>query len=179
MKYLIWLTITIIICLLIDRTYSKRISDIELEKSSLEMSLSKQESIIESNYSEIYDLRNKVDSLDTVTTSYEIIMNIVGTMYHPTVEQCDSDPDITADGSKIDIPNASKHKWIAVSYNLHKRYGGQYDFGDEVILISKNGILGKYIVRDLMNECWIDKIDILETPGTSIYSYPELTVIKI
>jgi hypothetical protein len=99
-------------------------------------------------------------------------------MYNPVLEQCDADPDITADGSKIDIPNASDHMWIAVSRDLLARNGGPFNFGDTVVLIADEN-LGTFQVRDVMNSKWRRRIDILETEGTPPYRHNNVTIVKL
>ena len=44
--------------------------------------------------------------------------NVTVTMYHPTRQQTDSTPNITADGTKINIWKASKYRYVAVSRDL-------------------------------------------------------------
>ena len=56
------------------------------------------------------------------------------TMYHPTRGQTDSTPNILADGTRIRIHKASEYKYIAVSRNLLRRWGGWLDYGDFVVL---------------------------------------------
>jgi len=127
----------------------------------------------------IENLNYTIDSLDNIASSLEILRRITSTMYNPTVEQCDIDPNITADGSIIDIPNASKHKWIAVSRDLLDYNGGPFEYGDVVILIGDNGIIGRYEVHDTMHPIWTRRIDILETFGTRHYKYDDITMVKI
>jgi len=153
------------------------------ENQTLKFLIELKNEVITENRKTIDYLTLKIDTLETVITSLVIVNNITATMYHPTVEQCDSDPNITADGSVINIPQASKHRWIAVSQDLLHFNGGPFRYGDDVVLISKikgkSKILGKYSVRDTMNKKWKKKIDILETPGTDIYKLSNITMIKI
>lgn len=95
------------------------------------------------------------------------------TMYHPVEEQTDSTPDIVADGTKFNISSASELKWIAVSRDLHERWGGDLQFGDIVYLSipdspSKSGF---YLVKDTMNKRWSSRIDILESPGSPLFRF--------
>ena len=97
------------------------------------------------------------------------------TMYHPVEGQTDSTPDIVADGTKFDIPSASNLKWIAVSRDLHERWGGNFRFGDIVYLsiAESSSKSGYYLVKDTMNERWSSRIDILESPGSPIYRFTD------
>ena len=58
------------------------------------------------------------------------------TMYQPNTIQCDDTPDITADGTKIRIHRASEYKFVALSRNLLKRWGGGFDYGDFIYINS-------------------------------------------
>ena len=44
--------------------------------------------------------------------------DVTVTMYHPTKNQTDSTPDITADGTKINIWKASEYRYVALSRDL-------------------------------------------------------------
>ena len=102
------------------------------------------------------------------------------TMYHPVESQTDGTPDIVADGTKFDIPTASKLRWVAVSRDLHKRWGGKLSFGDIVYLdIAKNNKKGYYRVKDTMNKRWVKKIDILESPGEGMYKFQDIKLFLI
>ena len=84
--------------------------------------------------------------------------------------QTDSTPNILADGTRIRTQKASEYRFIAVSRNLLKRWGGPLDYGDFVILRNTQSHKdGLYQVRDTMNPRWVNRIDILETPGTPPY----------
>lgn len=94
--------------------------------------------------------------------------------YNPTFAQCDSTPLITASGAEIDTINTTALHWCAISYNLHKRYGGFLEFGDVVYLEGFQGkkkIKGRYIVNDLMNPKWTDKVDILKGSGENSVTF--------
>ncbi len=105
-------------------------------------------------------------------------MQVTVTMYHPVTRQTDSTPNILADGTRIRVHNASDYKFIAVSRNLLKRYGGWLDFGDFVFLNGTNIKDGVYQVRDTMNKRFVNRIDILESPGTKPYKFVEAKLHK-
>ena len=98
-------------------------------------------------------------------------MNVTVTMYHPVSYQTDSTPNILADGTRIRVHKASEYRFIAVSRNLLKRYGGWLDYGDFILLKGTDGKDGMYQVRDTMNPRFVNRIDILESPGTKPYKF--------
>lgn len=99
------------------------------------------------------------------------------TMYNPVESQTDDTPYLTADLSRINKVNPSAHKWIAISYDLHKRYGGQLAFGDTVYLYGSANKDGFYTVRDLMNPRYTNRIDILESIGSRMYKFDNCLLI--
>lgn len=96
-------------------------------------------------------------------------INVGVTYYNPVVSQCDSDPLVTASMAKIDTSRITQLKWCAISFDLHKRFGGPLSFGDTVILEyeGKKGqiIQAKYVVNDLMNRSLKSRVDILCAVG--------------
>lgn len=90
-------------------------------------------------------------------------------VFFPEVEQTDSNPLQTASGAEIDLEllACGELKWIAVSRDLHVRYGGKLKFGDSVhINTGDPAIDGRYIVHDLMNKRYRKAIDILLPSGS-------------
>ena len=89
---------------------------------------------------------------------------VTATMYEPVPTQTDSTPNITADGTRINIRYAGKYRYIAVSRDLLEIV----NYGDYVVI---EGIDGKYDgvwqVKDTMHPRWTNRIDILCDPGTS------------
>ena len=100
------------------------------------------------------------------------------TMYHPVSGQTDDTPNITADGSVIRIKNASEYRYVAVSRNMLIRNDGFLNYGDYIWLDAgkKSGV---YQVRDVMNKRFVNRVDILETPGTDPYKYNEASLRRI
>jgi 3D (Asp-Asp-Asp) domain-containing protein len=105
-------------------------------------------------------------------------MSVTVTMYQPLRYQTDSTPNILADGTRIRTQEASNYKFIAVSRNLLKRFGGWLDYGDFVLLWDTDGKDGVYQVRDTMNPRFVNRIDILESPGVKPYKFEEAKIIK-
>ena len=117
-------------------------------------------------------IKEKLDEYETEG------MHVTVTMYQPVRYQTDSTPNILADGTRIRTQEASDYKYIAVSRNLLKRFGGWLDYGDFVLLkgtLNKDGV---YQVRDTMNKRFVNRIDILESPGVKPYKYEKARIIK-
>ena len=92
------------------------------------------------------------------------IHEVLGTMYNPVTSQCDADPLITADNSKINLTKLAKQKirWCALSRDLLKRWGGPYNYGDTLRVHHPDPrIKGLWVVHDTMNKRWKKRIDFL------------------
>ena len=105
-------------------------------------------------------------------------MNVTVTMYQPVRYQTDSTPNILADGTRIRTREASNYKFIAVSRNLLKRWGGWLDYGDFVLLKGTDHKDGVYQVRDTMNPRFVNRIDILESVNVKPYKFVDAKIIK-
>ena len=132
--------------------YSEKIERLESENSSLKEELS--------HYDE-----------------YGIVVDV--TMYQPVYPQTDTTPDITADGTRIRISKASNYKFVALSRNLLKRWGGPFDYGDFVLLKGAEGKDGVYQVRDTMNPKWVNVVDILESEHVQPYKFTGVHIFKL
>ena len=100
------------------------------------------------------------------------------TMYQPVSYQTDSTPNILADGTRIRAKEASNYKFIAVSRNLLKRWGGWLDYGDFILLKGTDGKNGVYQVRDTMHKRWVNRVDILESVGVKPYKFTDAVLLK-
>ena len=119
------------------------------------------------------ELKQKLDKYETEG------MNVTVTMYEPVRYQTDSTPNILADGTRIRVHKASEYRFIAVSRNLLKRHGGWLNYGDFILLKGTNQKKdGVYQVRDTMNKRFVNRIDILESPGVSPYKFQEAKIVK-
>ena len=105
-------------------------------------------------------------------------MNVTVTMYQPLRYQTDSTPNILADGTRIKTEQASNYKFIAVSRNLLKRWGGWLDYGDFILLKGTAHKDGVYQVRDTMNPRFVNRVDILESPGVKPYKFDKAQILK-
>ena len=101
------------------------------------------------------------------------------TMYQPVYPQTDDTPNITADGTKIRISKASDYKFVALSRNLLKRWGGPFDYGDFILLKGAGKKDGVYQVRDTMNPKWVNVVDILESESVQPYKYTDAQIYKL
>ncbi len=109
----------------------------------------------------------------------QIVADVTATMYNAVEGQCDSDPLTTAGMYHIDPKHASDHKWVALSRDLLKRWGGKFDYGDTIRIENAGEKSGTYTVVDTMNPRFTNKIDILETKGTPLYKFDNVRIIKI
>ena len=105
-------------------------------------------------------------------------MHVTVTMYQPVRYQTDSTPNILADGTRIRTKEASNYKFIAVSRNLLKRWGGFLDYGDFVLLKGTDHKDGIYQVRDTMNKRFVNRIDILESIDVKPYKFTDAQIFK-
>lgn len=87
---------------------------------------------------------------------------VSATIYEAKVGQCDSLPFQTASGFIIDTVNAFKHRIIAVSRDLKAKY----PFGTKVHIggLKPSCMNGVWIIRDVMNKRFKNKIDFLVDP---------------
>ena len=105
---------------------------------------------------------------------------VSATIYHAEAAQCDADYHITADGSIIDTLNASKHRWIAVSRDMLKYWGGPLSFGDTVLIEGTNSKLdGLHTIHDVMNARFTYKIDFLVSKDDIYGRWDEIKIVRI
>ena len=92
-------------------------------------------------------------------------LDVVSTYYNPVSAQCDSEPLITADGSKINLKDLKKEKirWVAVSRDLLKRNGGRFNYKDTLEIVSNHPhISGRWVVVDCLNKRYKKHLDFLD-----------------
>ena len=109
------------------------------------------------------------DTYDSWYKESEIKDTVLLTWYNPVSSQCDADPLITADMSKINLEKLKNReiKWIAVSRDLLE----SYNMGDTVIIESKNPkINGEWVIHDKMNKRFTKRIDLLVASGDKYYN---------
>jgi hypothetical protein len=86
------------------------------------------------------------------------------TVYHPEEGQCDETPLITANNSHIDLGKLVRNeiRWMALSRNLLKRWNGEFNYGDTVVLQAGDpDIDGLWVINDSMNKRFKDRGDLL------------------
>ena len=110
------------------------------------------------------------------TEADKIAFDVTVTTYNPTRQQCDSTPNITADGTKINPKRATQYRYVALSRDLLSRWGGPFDYGDYIVIEGTGKWDGVYQVRDTMNPKWVKRVDILTT--NSRFKYNNITMYK-
>lgn len=98
---------------------------------------------------------------EAIQKKKNIITHVTVTCYQPVEAQCDSDPLITADGSKIDLKKLKRGeiKWCAISRDLLWLFPK-----DKPKRVHIEGY-GIYEVRDVMNKRFNHRLDILLHPS--------------
>ena len=108
----------------------------------------------------------------TITPISEVV---TVTTYTPSVEECDSTPNITASGFKIDTLNPKRHKIIAVSRDLKRKW----KFGTKIRITGIGKYSGTYIVKDVMNKRYRKRIDILVGKQDKKFKFTGIKISKI
>ena len=122
-------------------------------------------------------LNEKVKHLESLLNVEQY--DVTATIYHAVRNQTDKTPHITADGTRIDTRNASKYRYVALSRDLLKRWGGPFDYGDYIIVEGCNGKYdGIWQVKDTMNERFHNRIDFLQSKGTKLNKFDNAVIYK-
>ena len=119
---------------------------------------------------------NLKDENNEMLYSNRIMYRVTVTTYNPTRRQCDSTPNITADGTRINPRKATEYRYVALSRDLLSRWGGPFEYGDYIIIEGTDGRDGIYQVRDTMNPRWTNRVDILTT--NSRFKYDNIVMYK-
>ena len=119
---------------------------------------------------------NLTDENNEMLYSNRIMYRVTVTTYNPTRRQCDSTPNITADGTRINPKKATQYRYVALSRDLLSRWGGPFEYGDYIVIEGTNGRDGVYQVRDTMNPRWTNRVDILTT--NSRFKYDNIVMYK-
>ena len=110
------------------------------------------------------------------TEADKIAFDVTVTTYNPTRQQCDSTPNITADGTRINPRKATQYRYVALSRDLLSRWGGPFNYGDYIVIEGTDKWDGIYQVRDTMNPKWTNRVDILTT--NSRFKYNNIIMYK-
>jgi hypothetical protein len=87
---------------------------------------------------------------------------VTATAYQAVPGQTDDEPFVTADNSRIKPHYGSKKRWMALSRDLLKPWGGKFNFGDKVRVRGISPELdGVYTIHDTMNRRHRHCMDIL------------------
>lgn len=103
------------------------------------------------------EFTNEEARIDEYISSVSPSEVVTVTTYTPSVEECDSTPLITASGFKINERNPKRHRIVAVSRDLKRKY----KFGTKLRIKGAGKYDGTYTVRDVMNKRFRKRIDIL------------------
>ncbi len=142
---------------------------------------------LENAWNKVFEYQEQVFALEDKIRQYEnseplvTTFEVTATMYRPTVYETDSSPNITADGTKINISKAGSYRYIALSRNLLSRWGGPFNYGDYIVVKGTKGGKhdGIWQVRDTMNPRFIDRIDFLCDPDAKPFKYDNVVITKI
>lgn len=101
-------------------------------------------------------LKKRVKSIDTLCFKK-------WSYYQPKANQTDNSPLYCGSGKYIDTLKLKKGliKWVAVSPDLLKRFGGKYRYGDTIFIKEPIKYRGKWVVNDCMNKKYTNKVDFL------------------
>jgi len=135
--------------------------------------------IMDEHHEERMRLQERVWQLEDdcgFTEANKIAFDVTVTTYNPTRQQCDSTPNITADGTRINPRKATQYRYVALSRDLLSRWGGPFDYGDYIVIEGTGKWDGVYQVRDTMNPKWVKRVDILTT--NSRFKYTNITMYK-
>jgi hypothetical protein len=94
---------------------------------------------------------------------------VTATVYEAVPGQTDNEPFVTADNSHIKRHYGTKKRWMALSRDLLKPWGGRFEFGDKVRVRGISPELdGVYTVHDTMNRRHRHCMDILAHPSEKL-----------
>lgn len=102
-------------------------------------------------------------------------INVKVTTYTVSEAETDEEPTITASGFEVDSLNPKKHRIIAVSQDLKKKFR----FGQKVKVTGIGKHSGVYVIRDVMNKRWKKKIDILINPDDKPFSFKRAKIYAV
>lgn len=94
---------------------------------------------------------------------------VTATAYEAVAAQTDNEPFVTADNSFIKPHYGSHKRWMALSRDLLRQWGGKFDYGDKVRVTGMpNNLDGVYTVHDTMNRRHRHCMDVLVHPSEKL-----------
>jgi 3D (Asp-Asp-Asp) domain-containing protein len=94
---------------------------------------------------------------------------VTATAYEAVPGQTDDEPFVTADNSHIPTGYSSQTRWLALSRDLLKPWGGPFKFGDKVRVFGVSATFdGVYTVHDTMNRRHHHCLDVLVHPREKV-----------
>ena len=94
---------------------------------------------------------------------------VTATIYEAVPGQTDNEPFVTADNSHIKPHYGTKKRWMALSRDLLKPWGGEFNFGDTVRVTGISAKLdGVYTIHDTMNKRHHHCMDVLAHPSENL-----------
>ena len=100
------------------------------------------------------------------TAARALTYTVTATAYQAVPGQTDDEPFVTADNSFIKPHYGSKERWMALSRDLLKPWGGPFKFGDKVRVRGLSARLdGVYTIHDTMSRRHRHCMDILTHPS--------------
>ena len=100
------------------------------------------------------------------SVAHALTYTVTATGYEAVPGQTDDEPFVTADNSRIKPHYGSKKRWMALSRDLLKPWGGAFAYGDKVRVRGISPQLdGVYTVHDTMNRRHRHCMDVLVHPS--------------
>lgn len=102
-------------------------------------------------------------------TTLGLTYTVTATVYNAVPGQTDDEPFVTADNSRIKRHYGTKQRWMALSQDLLKHWGGKFKYGDKVRVKGISPQLdGVYTVHDTMNSRHRHCMDVLAHPSEKL-----------
>lgn len=108
------------------------------------------------------------------------VYTVTATAYEAVAGQTDAEPFVTADNSRIPKKYSSRTRWLALSRDLLRPWGGPFAFGDTVRVRGISAVLdGEYIIHDTMARRHRRCLDVLVHPREHIDLFQRGTKIQL
>jgi 3D (Asp-Asp-Asp) domain-containing protein len=117
--------------------------------------------------------KNEIELIKSIEHNKPTI--VTATTYKANEGETDSTPNITASGFKIDMKNPRRHRIVAVSRDLKRKWG----FGSKVLIKGTGKHDGIYVVRDVMNKRYKKRVDILIGHEDKQKTFKKVEIYKI